>query len=503
MNMKRTLQEDLERIHSITYGKQVIQEGLLDDILKKVGLKKGEQPQKVDDPKKADLVSSDVNDFFLSLDRASKGGGLSQQSGGITYQKEVESLQIGLMLLGYDLPRFGVDGLFGPETAAAVTKFTNEKVTNAKPLGEAVNIVSQGGGIIGRPGQGTHNASDWQSGNAWDVTGPAGTQVFSITNGTVATVRQGGGGGIKRQGVKKIYGDQLRIKSSDGKPDVFYTHIETSLQVGDNVKEGDVVGTIMQMPGMPSHVHVGLESGNISDLASGLKNAGSGRSSAGGTPSGPMVKATPEMINVVINLLKERGVKSEELKKYIDSAVTTGGGANFTDLDLTTEEGYNAYAQICQRFIDRRKPNLLGITGEMMAIGAKGAFTTYKKYVPPELALAQLAAEGGIGNGNANSRPIRTRNPFNVGNTDSGANVQHNDVQSGINTYYNLIAKDYLVKGKTAADLVQHFVNKSGNRYATAAYEPVINKLAGEANRIAAPVYASLNKPKSSDTNVA
>jgi murein DD-endopeptidase MepM/ murein hydrolase activator NlpD len=499
MNMKRTLQEDLERIHSITYGKGVIQEGLLDDILKKVGLKKGEQTKKIDDPKKADLVSADVNEFFSSLEKASKDGGLSQQSGSISYQKEVESVQIGLMLLGYDLPRFGVDGRFGPETAAAVNKFTSEKVTNAKPLGEAVNIVPQGGGIIGRPGQGTHNASDWQSGNAWDITGPAGTQVFSITNGTVARVRQGDGGGIKKQGVKKIYGDQLRIQSSDGKPDVFYTHIETSLNVGDKVKEGDVVGTIMQMPGMPSHVHVGLESGNLSDLASGLKNAGGGI-----TTNAPMTKATPEMINTLIDLLKERGVKSEELKRYIDSAVTTGGGANFTDLDLTTEEGINAYAQICQRFIDRRRPNLLGITGEMMVKGAKGAFDTYHKYVPPELALAQLAAEGGIGNGNSNSRPIRTRNPFNVGNTDSGANVQHGDVQDGINTYYNLIAKDYLVKGKTAADLVQHFVNKNGNRYATAAYEPVIDKLAAEANRIAAPVYASLNKPSSTPgTNVA
>lgn len=496
--MKRTLQEDLERIHSLTYGKQVIQEGLLDDILKKVGLKKGEQTQKIDDPKKADLVSSDVNDFFLSLEKASKDGGLSQQSGGISYQKEVESMQIGLMLLGYELPKHGVDGLFGPETAAAVTKFTSEKVGKGGPLSEAINLVSQGGGIIGRPGQGTHSASDWQSGNAWDVTGPVGTKVFSITNGVVKNIRQGGAGGVKHSGVKKIFGDQISITSTDGKPNVFYTHIETTLNVGDKVKEGDVIGTIMQAGGITPHVHVGVESGNLSDLASGLSNATGGSTSS----NTPMTKASPEMINTLIDLLKQRGVKSEELKKYIDSAVTTGGGANFTDLDLSTEEGVNAYSQICQRFIDRRKPNLLGITGDMMASGAKGAFNSYHKYVPPELALAQLAAEGGIGNGNPDSRPIRTRNPFNVGNTDSGANVQHSDVQSGINTYYNLIAKDYLVKGKTATDLVQNFVNKNGNRYASAAYEPVINKLAAEANRIAAPVYASLNKPNPSSTNV-
>jgi murein DD-endopeptidase MepM/ murein hydrolase activator NlpD len=478
--MKRSLQEDLKRIHTLTYGKTVIEEGFLDNILRSVGLKKDDK--KIDDPKKADLVTDDVNDFYLSLEKASQGGLGQQQSGGMTFQKEVESMQIGLMLLGYELPRHGVDGLFGPETAAAVTKFTNEKVGNVKPVNESVNLVSQGGGIIGRPGQGTHSASDWQSGNAWDVTGPVGTQVFSITNGVVDRLKKGSGDLIK-SGVKKIYGDQISIKSSDGKPNVFYTHIDTSLNIGDSVKEGDVIGTIMQIQGIPSHVHVGVSNGNLSDIASGLSNAGGGIST-----NATMTKATPEMLNKLVELLKERGVKSEELKKYIDSAVLTGGGSSFTDLDLNTDEGYRKYTQISQKFIDSRKPNLLNITGEMMAKGAKGAFVNYKKYVPPELALAQLAAEGGIGNPDANSRPIRTNNPFNVGNTDSGANVQHNDVQSGINTYYNLIAKNYLTGGKTANDLVQNFVNKSGNRYASANYEPVINKIAGEVNRIASTV---------------
>jgi len=478
--MKRSLQEDLKRIHTLTYGKTVIEEGFLDNILRSVGLKKDDK--KIDDPMKADLVTSDVNDFFLSLQKASQSGLSQQQKGGMTFQKDVESMQIGLMLLGYELPRHGVDGLFGPETAAAVTKFTNEKVGNVKPVNESVSLVSQGGGIIGKPGQGTHNANDWASGNAWDVTGPVGSQVFSITNGVVEKVKKGGGD-VVRSGVKVIFGDQVKIKSNDGKPDVFYTHIDSSLNAGDSVKEGDVIGKIIQMDGIPSHVHVGLSSGNLSDLASGLSNAGGGISSAT-----TITKATPEMLNKLVELLKERGVKSEELKKYIDAAVTTGGGASFTDLDLNTDEGYRKYSEISQKFIDSRKPNLLNITGDMMARGAKGAFVNYRKYVPPELALAQLAAEGGIGNGDPNSRPIRTKNPFNVGNTDNGSNVQQNDVQSGINTYYNLIAKNYLTGGKTANDLVQNFVNKSGNRYATADYEPVINKIAGEVNRIASTV---------------
>jgi murein DD-endopeptidase MepM/ murein hydrolase activator NlpD len=493
--MKKTLREELERIHTLTYGKKVIEEqGFLDRLF---GKKNNTEPEKKDDPKKADLVNDDLQNFYTTLEKAAQDGGISQQeSGSMSFQKEVESMQIGLILLGYELPRHGVDGLFGPETAAAVTKFTTEnlKDQNTKSINEAVNLVSQGGGIIGRPGQGTHNASDWQSRNAWDVTGPVGTEVYSVTNGVVNKVRKGNGG-LTQSGVKKIYGDQISIKSNDGKPDIFYTHIDTNLNVGDAVKEGDVVGKIMQIQGIPSHVHVGVSSGNLSDLASGLTNA------TGGMSSAPLTKASPEMLTKLIELLKNKGITSEDIKKYIDAAVTTGGGAQFTDLDLTTEEGFKAYSLICSKFIASRPPNLLDITGDMMASGAKEAFRKYRKYVPPELALAQLAAEGGIGNNNSESRPIKTRNPFNVGNTDSGANEYQDSVVNGIQRYYDLIARDYLVKGKTANDLVQNFVNKDGNRYATAKYEPVINKLAGEANRIAAPIYASIEKkPSSSDT---
>jgi len=209
------------------------------------------------------------------------------------------------------------------------------------------------------------------------------------------------------------------------------------------------------------------------------------------------------MVENMISKLETKNLKSSDLDPYIDKATTTGGGMMFTDLDLTTPEGENAYSEICDKFIKTRPPNLLGIKGDMLTQGAKNAFQRYRKYIPPELALAQLAAEGGIGNKNPNSRPIKTRNPFNVGNVDSGKNIQHDSVQSGIDAYYNLIARNYLVKGKTANDLINNFVNKDNQRYAsTGEYEIAINKIASQANRIAAPVYASLNKGKSTDTYV-
>ena len=111
--------------------------------------------------------------------------------------------------------------------------------------------------------------------------------------------------------------------------------------------------------------------------------------------------------------------------------------------------------------------------------------------------------EGGIQNKNMDSRPIKTKNPFNVGNTDSGANVTNSQVQSGINTYYNLIAKNYLGKGKTAKDLLTNFVNQSGNRYASATnYEQSLNAVAAQAHRIALPVIAKVGG-SSDKSNVA
>lgn len=51
---------------------------------------------------------------------------LKKQGQKIPYQKEVEFIQTGLQFLGYSLPKWGVDGLFGPETESATKKFKKE-----------------------------------------------------------------------------------------------------------------------------------------------------------------------------------------------------------------------------------------------------------------------------------------------------------------------------------------------------------------------------------------
>lgn len=139
---------------------------------------------------------------------------------------------------------------------------------------------------------------------------------------------------------------------------------------------------------------------------------------------------------------------------------------NYTVLDMSSEADYQNYINICQLWIDKQKYNLLNIDGGMMARSAKYAFDEKGNYVPPEFALAQLTLEGGFDD-DAESRPIRTNNPFNVGNVDSGENKYMEDVEEGIKLYYILIASSYLDKDITVEDLLQNFVRKDdGNRYA-------------------------------------
>ena len=190
------------------------------------------------------------------------------------------------------------------------------------------------------------------------------------------------------------------------------------------------------------------------------------------------------MLIKLIGLLKQKNISSKDLIPYLDSVIS-GGGNKFTDLDLSTLDGMKKYEEICQKFINSHGPNPLNITGLMLAKGAEMAFKNYRKYIPPELALSQLLLEGGIGNSNIESRPIKTKNPFNVGNIDIGKNVYYRDIQSAINRYFTLIATNYLSGGKTASDLVQNFVNRNNKRFASDHnYENKLMSIASEANKI-------------------
>jgi hypothetical protein len=185
----------------------------------------------------------------------------------------------------------------------------------------------------------------------------------------------------------------------------------------------------------------------------------------------------------IFNPSDEKDGDEDKTNSKSDVEYSTYG--NFLDLDLNNPEDFKKYEEIANNFISSRPYNLLGITGTMLANAAKTSLNNFKRYVPVELALAQLVQEGGFSK-DPNARPIKTKNPFNVGNVDSGKNVFHNSVQSGIQRYYDLIAKNYLTGGKTASDLLSNFVNSSGNRYAgDRNYESSLSKIANQVKNLA------------------
>ncbi len=483
---KRTLKEELERIHSITYGKQYIIET---DILNAMIQSDTVKPV-VDDPEKADFVSGNVEKFFNDLD-AIDGPVTQQRSGSMEHQKQVELTQMALVLLGYELPRHGVDGLFGPETAEAVRKYKKDNnivteatslysgsgnVKVAKHVNADLNVTLQTkinsiASEYGKPFQiisgyrdpaynekiGGASKSQHLNHNAVDIVLSNATKEDTLRFAAIASKNGIGGIGIYKPGSIHI----------DVRP--------------DRAAWGPSHGS----SSIPSWAKQTLSDHMLSKIDMGYVPSLSGDDGSDDIEQGPLEIVTAEMIDSMVQKLKLRGVTEEELNKLIDE-VKTGGSAEFTDLDLMTDDGFRKYAEICDKFINSRKPNLLEITGFMMAKSAKSAFEKYHKYVPPELALAQLATEGGIGNADPNSRPIRTKNPYNVGNTDDGSNIHMGEVQNGIDTYYSLIARNYLGKGKSAKDLVQNFVNHDGNHYATAGeYEKLVNQIAAQANRMA------------------
>jgi len=310
--MKRSLTEELERIHTITYGKQVIeQEGFLDKILKGVGLK-----DKVDEPNKADLVSDDVNDFFKTIEDAAKSGGLTQQQrGSMSFQKSVESMQIGLMLLGYQLPKYGVDGLFGPETAAAVKKFTEENLEKKEPVNEATLDSPIGDTKLNSP-----FGPRWGRMHAGaDLSASSGTQIKSPLDGEV----------IDAETRNDACGGTIYIKHADNIKTRYCHCKQINVSKGEIVKKGQVIGLTGGASGDPGRgrsdgAHLHFEVYKDGKVVDPLPYIGSQVSDNFTSDTEPIVSASPEMLNKLIELLKDKGVSSEDLGKLVDKVNLEG-----------------------------------------------------------------------------------------------------------------------------------------------------------------------------------
>ena len=480
--MKRSLKEELERIHSISYGKNVIlEDNFINSLLNPI---KGiEQKHVSDDPKKADLLNNDPKNFFTNLKNIDHSVE-QEESGTMEWHKEVETIQIALELLGYTLPVHGVDGLFGPETAAAVKKYKTDNNILSESIydgGGNVKIASKVNADIDTTLQSKIDAIASEYGKSFKI-----TSGYRDPEHNAAVGGAGKSQHMNHNAVDIVLNDATKedtlrfveIASKNGiggigvySPGVVHIDIGPRRSWGGTHKRASVPSWAEST--IRAHEANKIDTGYVSDYDPSTDTSS----------DGAMESVSLEMVKSLIYKLETRGVTAEELAKYTDY-ILSSGTPDMTDLDLSQADDVEKYAKLCDAFIAQRPPNLLKITGRMLALAAQRAFTRYHKYIPPELALAQLATEGGIGNTDPNSRPIRTNNPYNVGNTETGSKNM-SSVEDGINTYYDLIARNYLGHGKNAGDLLNNFVNKDDNRYAGAQnYEKVLTSVARRVNKL-------------------
>lgn len=320
--MEKRLLEELKRIHTLTYGQNMVNESFIDNLLKTVGLKKK------DEPKKADFLTDDVKDFFNTLESIDTPIG-QQEYGGMEYQKNVESLQVALTLLGYELPRFGVDGLFGKETAFAVERFKKDNNVGGNTISEAtlvqlddtsysnvkydtdgtqkdrvnkillddVQTASRNAGLTvtittatsGHPSLNSPKPSRHKTNSAVDV---------SIINGISsggATSQSNGNPEFRILGNKLVdelvkLGYILNSEGSNPKSIIWQTN------TGGNHF---------------NHVHISNKSNQTSMVG--------GTSPTQGQQSFTGTVVTPELVKIIINKLKQRGVTSDDLQKRVDT----------------------------------------------------------------------------------------------------------------------------------------------------------------------------------------
>jgi peptidoglycan hydrolase-like protein with peptidoglycan-binding domain len=306
--MKRILQEDLERIHRLNYKDKAVNEQFWDKLKEKIGIKK------IDDAGKADLVSNDVDDFFKTLEDLSKTDGLTQQEGNqISYQKDVETMQMALVLLGYQLPRFGVDGRFGPETARAVEAFKKDSnVLNESASQLRSDIKSLGykekGGQLDSGG----NISDDISGMVGDI-----LKDFKITNPKVGVIVTSGNDkfhkGLNYNSQHK-YGNAVDLTLQPANKET-KSAFENILNL---YKNKDAKFTYINEYDHPSKASTG---GHF-HLQYG------GKVTSGGSTSIVKSFASPSMLRALYNKIKERGVTSDELKKLIDTVKLNASNIN-------------------------------------------------------------------------------------------------------------------------------------------------------------------------------
>ena len=382
-NFKKLLNSKLGDVRPLVDNESYVEEKLIGEQKLKnffnnifSGKKDKEGDVKIDDPKKADLVDDDVAEFYKTLESIESPIS-QQQKGKMDFQKDVETVQIALQLLGYELPKFGVDGLFGPETGSAVIKFKTDNKLNEsfRHLNESLPNIDT------FPIAGGQYNIGWDK-NWDDFNNPAGT---ANTDFTRKATNAGAGGhknghiGVDIFGKKgtpivapvdgkvKYGSNGLTVIVQDDKTGFSHWlgHLDSiTVKEGEFVSAGQQVGTLGNSgnaSGTAPHLHYNVYKTN-SGFNSGedpldiLKGA---ISKSTNTPikknedgseykseEDGSISITPEMIKDMIEKLKSKGIKSEDLKKYLDMVKTGGGGSGSSSEGVIVNNDKEFYEQI-------------------------------------------------------------------------------------------------------------------------------------------------------------
>jgi murein DD-endopeptidase MepM/ murein hydrolase activator NlpD len=121
--------------------------------------------------------------------------------------------------------------------------------------------------LIGTPGVGTHNQSDWQSRNAVDIAALPGTAVLATETGVITRVSGSDPDHGTRSTAtgKKIYGYSITLETASGR--YFYAHVDdVVVSEGQTVTGGQRLASIANWGGGPAHLHFATETGHPADL---------------------------------------------------------------------------------------------------------------------------------------------------------------------------------------------------------------------------------------------
>lgn len=317
--MEKRLLEELHRIHKLNYNKDTIVNSILESIKSKNII------NEYDDPKKADLVTTNVNDFYNTLKNIDT---LSQQEyGSMKYQKEVETLQIALMLLGYDLPRYGADGFFGKETAAAVNKFKQDNnLSSQQQVNEAtfeapVNTSRVTSKFKEVRGDKTHHGVD--------LAVPSGTPIKSPLDGKVVTA----------EFRDSACGGTIKINHGNGYESRYCHCSAIKVNVGQSVKQGDVIGLSGGAKGEVGagsstgpHVHMELKINGtlVNPLDYINKEQVTDKKIVSSPIKTTLASITPDFINELISKIANLNLAPEDLSGFVDAKDVTNMSDNQT-----------------------------------------------------------------------------------------------------------------------------------------------------------------------------